>query len=362
MRGLMFALAAALAANAASAADKTFLTVSDAARKAGFEGVIVLGDRNGPVISATAGQAAPKRPLHIDDVWPWASVTKQVTAVLVMQEVEKGALSLDQSLAAALPEFKGANAGKITIRQLLQHMSGLPNPETGPRSPDFDAPLFFLRARAPKRQAADALGDCAGAPAAEPGARFDYNNCDYIVLGAILEKLNGVSYAELVRTRIAEPLGLKSLVAAPAKRRKKRDVVGHVGPTVSPPLNEATYGAGGALFGSAEDLLAFDRALAGGKLLNEASLKAMWAGDPALGYAALGAWVFPANLSGCAEPVRLVERRGSIGGVQVRNIIAPDAQRMLVLFTNDGAFDFGEIWRGEGWSYDFASVAFCPRK
>lgn len=363
MRGLILGASAALVlANSASAADKTFLTVSEAARNAGFEGVIVLGDRNGPVISATAGQATPKTKHHIDNIWPWASVTKQVTAVLVLQEVEKGRLSLDQSLSSVLPEFKGANGGKITIRQLLQHTSGLPNPESSAKSKDFDAPSFYLRASAPKRQATDAEGYCAGPPAAEPGARFNYNNCDYLALGAVLEELNGVSYAELVRTRIAEPLGLKTLKAAPSKRRKKRDVVGHVGQTVSPPLNEATYGAGGALFGSAEDLLAFDRALVGGKLLSEASLKIMWDGDPALGYAALGAWAFPAELTGCAEPVMLVERRGDIGGVQVRNIIAPKAERALVIFTNDGAFDFGEIWRGEGWSYDFASVAFCPRR
>lgn len=355
---IILGIMAALVATGAAAERKTFLTVSEEARNAGFEGVIVVGDRNGPVISATAGQAAPGRKHHIDEVWPWASATKLVTATLVMQEVERGRLSLDQTVASVLPAFTGAGRN-ATIRQLLQHMSGLPNPESGPKSKDFDAPLFYLRARAPKRQNEDALSVCAGAPAASAGARFEYNNCDYIVLGAILEAVNSASYAELVRTRIAEPLELKSVAVAPPRRRKKRDVLGHIGPTITPPLNEATYGAGGSIFGSAEDLLAFNRALLDGRLLGAEARKIMWTGDPALGYAALGAWAFPATLAGCAAPVDLVERRGSIGGVQVRNILAPEQQRMLVIFTNDGAFDFGEIWRGEGWSYEFASVAFC---
>ena len=357
-------LMAALVASAPAVADgpaapPTFLQATEALRAAGFKGVVAVGDANGPVISAAIGEAsyAPLRKHRIDEIWPWASVTKQVTAMLVMQEVERGRLSLDQSLASTLPDYRGAG-GAATIRQLLQHTSGLPNPEAGPKGA-FDAPAFFLRARAQKAQATDALGFCAGAPAASPGARFEYNNCDYIALGAVLERLNGVSFATLVRERIAVPLGLETLVAAPRKRSKRRDVVGYRGAEVAPPLNEATYGAGGMLFGSAEDMLAFDRALVDGRLLGEESRRVMWTGDPSIGYVAPGAWVFPAALTGCPGDVTLVERRGAIGGVQVRNIIAPEKKRMVVIFTNEAGFDFGEIWRGEGWSHTFASAAFC---
>lgn len=360
VRIILLALAALFAAGEASA-QKTFLGVAEAARDAGFEGVLVVGDRNGPVISAVSGQARPGVKHTLDEVWPWASVTKQVTAALVLQEVERGRLSLDSTLSSVLPSFPGSSAGRVTIRQLLQHTSGLPNPEKGSQSPVWRAPAFYLREKAPKRQADDAEGYCAGPPAAEPGARFDYNNCDYIVLGAVLESLDGAAYADLVRTRIAEPLGLESLRTAPRKRPKRRDVVGHDGQTVSPPFNEATYGAAGALFGTAEDLLAFDRALLEGRVVGEAARAEMWKGDPALGYAALGAWAFPARLAGCTEPVALIERRGAVGGVQVRNIIAPERRRMLVAFVNDGAFDFGEIWQGKGWSWEFASAAFCPK-
>ncbi|MBY0421310.1 MAG: beta-lactamase family protein, partial [Parvularculaceae bacterium] len=294
--GVLFAV---LASGGAAAEQKTFLGVAEAARDAGFEGVAILGDRDGPVISAVSGQARPGVKHDIDFVWPWASATKQVTAVLVMQDVERRRLSLDQSLASALPEFKGANAARITLRHLLRHRSGLPNPEAGAKSAVNAAPELHLRPRAAKRQIDAANEACAGPAAAEPGARVEANACDFILLGAVLERLNGAAYGDLVRTRIAEPLGLASLTVAPRKRPKSRDVVGHDGPTVSPPLNEATYGAAGALLGAPEDLLTFDRALVDGRLLGDAAQAELWAGDPAEGYAAIGAAAFPATLAGC---------------------------------------------------------------
>jgi CubicO group peptidase (beta-lactamase class C family) len=67
-----------------------------------------------------------------------------------------------------------------------------------------------------------ALGFCSGKPKREPGSQFDYNNCDYIVLGATLESLSGKSYAALVRDRVIQPLDLKSWVIAPSEFRGRR--------------------------------------------------------------------------------------------------------------------------------------------
>jgi hypothetical protein len=126
-------------------------------------------------------------------------------------------------------------------------------------------------------------------------------------------------------------------------------------------MNFAALGAGGALVGTPRDLLALDRALMNHRLVTPASSATMWQGNPKLGYAALGAWSFPARLRGCDGSVALVERRGHFAGIQVRNIIAPDLGRAIVAFTNNGSYDFGEIWRGSGPSYELASAAFCGR-
>ena len=107
-------------------------------------------------------------------------------------------------------------------------------------------------------------------------------------------------------------------------------------------------------------LLAFDRALLSDRLLPRALRDMMWTGEPKLGYVALGAWAFEARLAGCKAPVKLLERRGDVGGVQVRNLIAPQSGASLVVFTNLAELDFGEIWQGRGLSYDLAAAAFCP--
>lgn len=356
-----FALLGVLGVLATTGAAAAAPTLKEVAVAAKFEGVVLAGDATGVVEAVTLGVADREtaRPHRRDEIWPLASVTKQVTAVLVMQDVERGRLALSSRLADLLPEFPKQVAGDITVRMLLQHTSGLANPETGPVDAATKAPLFYLRPKAPARQRVDALGPCAQTPAAKPGERFDYNNCDTIVLGAILERLHGQSYAALVEARISRPLGLVTLKTAPRRRPVARNVTGYVGAAPAPPFNEATFGAGGALMGTAEDLLAFDRALMGGAFLTAPSRATLWSGDPALGYVALGAWSFPAQLRGCAADIDLVERRGGIGGVQVRNVMAPQLGKALVMFTNDGDFAFGEIWQGAGFTYEAASAAFC---
>jgi hypothetical protein len=124
-------------------------------------------------------------------------------------------------------------------------------------------------------------------------------------------------------------------------------------------MNVAAYGAAGAIIGSATDLVRFDQALMTGKLITSGSRDTLWRGEPSLGYVALGAWSFAAPLRGCTGSIKLMERRGSVDGVKARNIIAPDLKRILVAFTPKGDFDFGEIRRGKGASYELASAAFC---
>lgn len=89
------------------------------------------------------------------------------------------------------------------------------------------------------------------------------------------------------------------------------------------------------------------------------SVPPAWKGDPHFGYVALGVWSFPAPLQGCSGAVDLVERRGEIGGVEVRNLLAPELGKALVVFADKAGLDFGKIWQGKGLSYRLASAAFC---
>lgn len=359
------ALAAALLAATAPAPASPALTSAldqavSAAAERGLAGEVRVARDGRPVYARAV--SAPGRPHRLGERWRWASVSKQLAGILTMQQVAAGKLSLDDTVATRLPVFKGPTAARITLRMLLQHTSGLPNPTDTPQDAT-GMPAFYVA----KGDAADprktALGFCAGPPASDPqvgpDARFSYNNCDTLVLQAALERSAGLPFARLVHERLARPLGLTGVGVFP--------------PTGGPPsvkglledgkpeptVNLGAYGASGGVYGPPEALERIDLALMDGRLLPEAQRAELWKGDPRLGYVALGAWSFAAPLKGCGGAVKLVERRGEIGGVEVRNLLAPERRAALVVFADKAGLDFGEIWQGRGLSYDLASAAFC---
>jgi hypothetical protein len=85
----------------------------------------------------------------------------------------------------------------------------------------------------------------------------------------------------------------------------------------------------------------------------------MWTGEPRQGFVAPGAWAYPAELPGCAAPVALVERRGAVPGVQVRNLLVPARGVALIVFTPSEGFDFGEVWQGRGFTHALLAAALC---
>ncbi|MEO1234624.1 MAG: serine hydrolase domain-containing protein, partial [Myxococcota bacterium] len=299
-------------------------------QRAEFSYVMGTRDAAGEVQLSSVGveaAAATEKP------WQWASVTKQFVAVLIMQEVEAGRLALDDTLGKLLPEFASKDRSGVTVEQLLRHTSGLGEPEAVPTSVDTD-PLEFCDL--PVRSA--------------PGEAYDYNNCDTAIAAEILETVSGQSWAELLRTRILGPAGMNSsgVLVAPISD-------GSVVTSGAPHL----YGASAAMFGTLRDLLAFNDKLMSGALLSPASLELLWDGDPKIGFVALGAWEFDAELEGCDAPVRLVERRGDVGRVQVVNVMAPKLRKSFALFTRAQGANFGEIWTRRGTSYARASETFC---
>jgi D-alanyl-D-alanine carboxypeptidase len=332
--------------------------VVDANTTLGFAGEVLVGDAKAVRFHAVAGlMDAKTRQLHRKgQVWRWASVSKQVAAALLMQQVDAGRVALTDTVSQHLPGFKSPQAAQITVRHLLQHLSGLPNPEDSLPDPSNGLPSVYSSAGVDANT--DTLTYCAGPSKRAPGEAFEYNNCDTWVLAALLEKVTGMPYAKLLQDKVIKPLNLRSLGLATGTPR-----AGAVGidakAQVVPQPQLARYGAAAALEGSALDLLAFDRALMAHRVVSAAGSRVMWTGDPQIGYVALGAWSYEAPLSGCGKPVALVERRGDVGGIQVRNVIAPDLGVAVIVFSNQAEFDFGEVWQGKGMTHDLLSAALC---
>lgn len=322
------------------------------AAQAGLDGVMLVGQADGRHSIIPVGSD----PVQPDDVWRWASITKQLAAVIAMQEVEAGRLDLDAPVSRYWPDWKAPNAGTIRIRDLLAHNSGLPQPDESLADAD-GVPAFYGKAATSPAQSAGEF--CAGPARAPPPAEFEYNNCDSIVLGEILAPVTGKPFAALLEERIVKPLGMDSVgLFALGTRRAHVQPIGEYS-DVDAKLDLGVYGASGGAYGTVEDLWRFDRALLDGKLLNTASREAMWTANPSNGFLNAFQWTYPAPLAGCDAPVRIVERQGLIGGIELRNWLLPESGRVLIVFSRKRPTELGDPWQGKGLAFDLLSAVAC---
>jgi Tol biopolymer transport system component/CubicO group peptidase (beta-lactamase class C family) len=233
----------------------------------GAKSVIVFVSAGGKEYVATTGTSRPKA----DQRFRVGSVTKTFTATIVLQLAEEGKLRLESTLGEHLPGVV-PRGEEITIRHLLQHRSGLAN--------ITDYPKWLSEAeRSPSTSPINSLRFAASKPVAfEPGSQGRYSNTNYIALGLVIEKVTGRSYAEELKQRVLDPLGL-SRTELPTTRRL-------------PDLHDGGYNpnlpwAAGAIVSNAHDLSRFYSALLSGRLLSSASLATMKKSVAGIG---LGIW------------------------------------------------------------------------
>jgi len=213
-----------------------------------------------------------KTPIDAATNFRLASVTKQFTAMAVMLLVHDGKLRYDQTLARIWPDFP--EYGKaITIRQLLNHTSGLP---------DYEDLMEAVETRSGPRWSAErqiqdeevlALLKAASHAKFERGTSWSYSNSGYVVLGLIVAKVSGVSFSEFLRTRIFAPLHMdNTLVYVKGKNEVRNRAYGHTKEgdafreTDQSPTS-ATLGDGG-IYSNLLDLAKWDDALRSHTLLS----------------------------------------------------------------------------------------------
>jgi CubicO group peptidase (beta-lactamase class C family) len=159
-----------------------------------FAGSVLIA-RDGVVyLSKGYGQADLEKnlPCTPQTKYRLASITKQFTAMAILLLEARGALRVQDAIGNYVSPCPAAWKG-ITIRHLLTHTSGIPDPANPPST--VDKAIALLRGRSL---------DFA------PGSKWQYSNSRYILLGAIIEKVPGVPYEEFVRTQICIPLGMSS--------------------------------------------------------------------------------------------------------------------------------------------------------
>jgi CubicO group peptidase (beta-lactamase class C family) len=170
-----------------------------------FSGAVLVAREGHPVFARAYGAAdrEPPTPNTLETRFELASLSKLFTAVAVAQLVERGRLSFDASVAAMLPDYPNPELGRrITVHHLLTHTSGLP---------DFYRNGKFRQLEDSIRTLSDFWRTFAlDSLWSEPGARYDYSNSNYILLGSIIERASGMLFEDYVHRHIFEAAGMAS--------------------------------------------------------------------------------------------------------------------------------------------------------
>ena len=240
-------------------------------------GIQVPGDE--PVVVAAGHQSIEVGAAAVDASIPWAigSVTKTFVAVVVLQLVDEGELALDDPIGPLL-EGTGveiADADTITVRQLLQHTSGL--------AEYIDEPAVTSQGdRVWSPAELVAVAEAHGRIDA-PGGGHHYANTNYVVLGEIVRHVTGHTWDDEVRRRIVEPLGLDSTGLIGDERSPGYAVVDGRPVEVVGAGDPSVGGAAGAMQSTVADLLVYVGALRDGTLVSpemrEAMLQMVEVGD-----------------------------------------------------------------------------------
>jgi D-alanyl-D-alanine carboxypeptidase len=342
----MFALVAAAAAAASPATARTSPALAAAigamARERDFSGTILVRDRGRIAYRKSFGFAdrAFAIPATASTRYKIASITKLFTSVLVLQLDDEGKLDLDARAETYLTELRGLPAGAVTVRQLLNHTSGLAQWDNVASYQEAFA-NGVERYQRPLPPAELLKQCCLGPLAAAPGVRFDYNNADYFVLGRIVERLTGRSFEAALSERILRPLGMKdsgmlrwdSVVARLAPTYFYRDDT-HVLINDMPVYYENWYAAAG-MYSTAQDLLAFADSLYGGRLLKPATLQLML--KPGLDDYGFGLWSYTIERGG--RSYRVAKRPGSVMGANSVLYRLLDRPATIVILANSNRAD-----------------------
>ena len=249
------------------------------------------------------------------------SLTKQFTAALILMLQEDGKLKLSDPVSKYLTDTPKSWAA-ISLAQLLGHVSGIPN--------FTDDDRFTVWSMSPHTSAEELTFIEAKPLGFQPGEKFEYSNSNYEVLGAVIEKLSGHSYADMLKQRIFEPLGMQdtgldsdALILA---KRAQGYKLGTAGLEHARSESMTVPWAAGSIYSTTGDLLRWEHGLFGGRLLSGASLKLMT--TPGKGDYGLGV------VASKRDGQLLIDHGGGIEGFNTYLAYEPESRIAVVVLGN----------------------------
>ncbi|EML6322039.1 MULTISPECIES: serine hydrolase domain-containing protein [Bacillus] len=253
----------------------------------GYPGILAKTSQGRKTWGYAAGVAdlRTKKPMKTDFRFRIGSVTKTFTATVILQLAGENRLNLDDSIEKWLPDViqgNGYDAKQITIRQMLNHTSGIAEYSRS-KEADFTNTKRLYTAEELVKIGISAPPDFA------PGKGWSYSNTGYVLLGMLIEKVTGNNYAEEIENRIIEPLELSNtfLPGNSSIIPGNKHARGYVQQEEGSELKDVTYfnpsiaSSAGDMISTADDLNKFFSYLLGGKLLKEKQLNQMFTTVPA---------------------------------------------------------------------------------
>lgn len=359
---LAVALLAALAAPAATTAPSepraALQAKLDVLVKDGAPGAILLvrdGDRTLRLTSGLA-QRAPRRPMRADDRFRVGSVTKSFVAAVVLELYQEGKLGLRDSVERWLSGLVPHGDG-ITIRQLLNHTSGLFNYTEDPR-----VVAALLRGDANRWEPRELVGLAVEhEPLFEPGTQWSYSNTNYLVLGLVVEAAAGRPLEDELRERVFEPLRLTGTSLDSQPQIAGRYAHGYSSTTRGGRTRDVSRWspswawAAGAVVSTVDDLATFYRGLFQGRLVTP---HLIWRMTSTPKVAVGAGYAYGLGLAQTTTPCSKVwGHDGHVPGYLTFALGSLSGRRQVILALN------GDVLKGSAFS-DVADVlisAYCGR-
>jgi len=271
------------------------------------------------------------------------SITKQFTAMLIIQLASDGKLDLQAPITTYLPEYPKTTGDQITTHHLLTHTAGIPNYTSFPKFFEEDSRDPYSPEEFTKKFQDMELEFT-------PGERFNYSNSGYFLLGLLVEKLSGKTYEEMLTEHIFSPLGMKDSGFDHHSNILKNRATGYEknGSEFinAPYLDMSIPYAAGSLYSTVEDLYLWDQALYTNKLLPQKYMDMYFKPYiPAFGsfHYAYGWMTSNEALGNTTDSIAVISHGGGINGFNTQISRSPSDQSLIVLLNNTGGAPLGQI-------------------
>ncbi|MCM3129170.1 serine hydrolase [Paenibacillus provencensis] len=227
-------------------------------KEAGYSGIALVASNGDIQLRKGYGLSDINSLVRPDQKSRIASITKGFTAAAIMQQVQQGNISLEDPVSKYVSGIDRGN--EITIHMLLSHTSGLPSNFTREEGITMEDTLAEIRTKKLM---------------AEPGAEYRYSNNGYILLAAILEEISGKEYGAYLQEHFFKPIGMKDTGTATPSTKTIKGYTNQSGTWAEASYYVSQSGTG-TLYSTVDDLLKWDQALRGDKVLSEEIQETMY--------------------------------------------------------------------------------------